>query len=88
MKQCTKCKIEKSISLYYKCNAKKDGKSSSCKECDNKAKALWRSKNQDKVKAYEKRRWKLKGRSSKKKIDDLARSQKKRIEMSDAYILE
>ena len=87
-KQCTKCKVEKSISLYYKCSAKKDGLASNCKECDNKATFLWRSKNKAKVQAYEKRRRKSKGRSSKKRADDCARSRKSRIEMSDKYIRE
>ena len=87
-KYCKKCNSKVDISLFYKCNAKKDGKSSNCKECDNKAKALWRSKNQDKVIAYEKKRWELKDRNSKKRIDDRARSQKNRIEMSDSYMRE
>ena len=87
-KYCSKCDTKKDIILFYKCSGKKDGMSSNCKECDDKSKNLWRSQNQDKVAAYEKRRWKLKGRSSKKRIDDRARSSKSRVEMSDKYILE
>lgn len=33
MKICTKCNVEKELSEFYKDKSKKDGLSSSCKEC-------------------------------------------------------
>ena len=84
IKYCNKCKSKKDISLFYNCNSKKDGKSSNCKKCDDWAKDSWRIKNPEKVKAYELKRW----RSGKKRKDDLARTRKHRVEMSDSYIRE
>ena len=87
-KKCSTCKIKKDMSLYYKCKAKKDGLASNCKKCADRGKLLWRIKNKAKVAGYERKRWKLKGRNSKKRTDDRIRSQKNRTEMSDAYMRE
>jgi chromatin remodeling complex protein RSC6 len=85
-KYCNKCKSKKDISLFYNCSSKKDGKSSNCKKCDDKAKALWRSNNLIKARAYDKNRtWDKNGEKRKK---DNERSSNNRLEMSDSYICE
>ena len=54
MPKCTKCKFEKEISEFKKDKSKKLGRSSQCKECNNKYLAKYRSKpkNKEKAKAY------------------------------------
>ena len=85
-KYCNKCKSKVDISLFYKCRDKKDGKSSNCKKCDNKAKALWRSKNLKKVRAYDRdRTW---AKDGKKRKADNERARKNCSEMSDSYMRE
>ena len=70
IKYCNKCKSKKNISLFYNCSSKRDKKSSNCKKCDDWAKDSWRVRNPEKVKIYEKKRW----RSGKKREDDIART--------------
>ena len=81
-KYCNKCKSTKDSSLFYKCSSKKDKKSSNCKKCDDITKANWRKNNPEKVKIYEKRRWK----NGDKREKDYARGFKYRIELADTYI--
>ena len=85
-KKCPKCKTIKHLDFFYNCKAKKDGKSSNCKECDDIAKSRWRLNNLEKARAYDKGRyWNL---DSKKRKKDNLRGKKNRLEMSDAYIRE
>ena len=83
-KYCNKCKSTKDISLFYKCSSKKDKKASNCKKCDDTAKNNWRESNPEKVKSYEKHRW----RFTDKKEKDLKRALNHRLNMSDSYIRE
>ena len=84
-KKCYKCKKTKSIDKFYKKSSNKtDMLSGRCKKCDNLLKTKWRKNNPEKVKAYEKYRWK----TSDKKEKDLKRALKHRLEMSDSYIRE
>ena len=83
-KYCNKCKSTKDISLFYKCSSKKDKKASNCKKCDDIAKTNWRKNNFEKVKSYEKHRW----RTTDKGEKDLKRALNHRLNMSDSYIRE
>ena len=82
MKQCSKCKIKKDVSLFFKHSAKKDGLQSNCKVCHMKTTKAWRYKNPVKYKAYCLGRAKSPKRALKSKL----RSRKHRKEMSDKYI--
>ena len=85
-KYCNKCNKKKDILLFYSCSAKKDGKSSNCKECADKSTKNWRLNNIEKVRKYDKdRTWNL--NSKKRKLDN-ERSSKNRLEMSDSYMRE
>ena len=50
-KVCTKCKIEKSLTEYYKDKNRKDGVRPDCKECNCASRKKWREENPEKVKA-------------------------------------
>ena len=55
MKICTKCKISKSYSEFYKQSLNsKDGYQSHCKICDNKRKEIWKKANPGLSKIYAK----------------------------------
>ena len=63
MKSCSKCKLDKELTLFYKCSSSKDGHRSNCITCckqwkiDNKEKEFeYRLKNKDKRKEYDKNR--------------------------------
>ena len=57
-KICSKCKIEKSICEFNNRKTSKDGKRSSCKECDNEDVKKWRQNNKEKTKQQQQRRLK------------------------------
>ena len=82
--ECYKCGKIKSLDDFYKRKVNKNGYCGRCKKCDNILKNDWVKRNPEKVKSYEKKRW----RSGKKRKDDLARTRKHRVEMSDSYIRE
>jgi len=50
MKCCTKCKIEKPLTEFYKHKGKKSGLMSECKSCKDVKNREWREENPDKVK--------------------------------------
>lgn len=54
-KICSKCKEEKLICYFGSHKITKDGKRSSCKECENKKIKEWRNKNPEKVKSQKQR---------------------------------
>ena len=84
-KTCYKCKKTKSIDRYYKKSSNTtDMLSGRCKKCDDVLKTTWRKNNPEKVKSYERYRW----RTSDKKDKDLKRALKDRLNMSDSYIRE
>ena len=51
MKVCTKCKVEKELSEFYKDKSKKDGLQSYCKGCNNIGTTAYQKANPDKEKA-------------------------------------
>ena len=84
-KICYKCKKVKDLSNFYKKRTNtSDGLSGRCKKCDNALKTAWRNNNPEKVKAYERRRW----RHGKKRIADITRTRQYRSEITDSYIRE
>jgi hypothetical protein len=54
IKQCSKCKEEKSLDSFYNDKLTRSGKSSQCKICRNKVSKKYRIKNKDKRSAYQK----------------------------------
>jgi hypothetical protein len=54
-KVCSKCKLEKDINDFSNRVKSKDGKRSSCKECDNDDVRKWRLNNKEKVKTQKQR---------------------------------
>jgi 5-methylcytosine-specific restriction endonuclease McrA len=58
-KQCTKCKLEKDISDFFKGKRAKGGICSACKDCYGEYSKKWNLKNKSKRKAW-KKVWKLK----------------------------
>ena len=84
-KQCYKCKKVKNLDRFYKKSSNTtDMLSGRCKKCDDVLKTAWRKNNPEKVKIYERGRWK----NGKKRLDDISRSKKYRDELSDSYIRE
>ena len=84
-KTCYKCNQTKSLDRFYKKTSNvTDGLSGRCKKCDNLLKTAWRKNNPEKVKSYEKGRY----RNTDKKRKDIARSRENRVRMSTPYIRE
>ena len=84
-KTCYKCKKVKETTEFYKKSSNTTDKlCGRCKKCDNVLKAIWRKNNSEKVKAYEKGRY----RSGGKRAIDLERQRQYRLEMSDSYMRE
>jgi hypothetical protein len=50
MKICSKCKVEKPVSEYYKHNSNKDGLQGQCKSCMKEKSTQWAKNNPDKIK--------------------------------------
>ena len=84
-KTCYKCKKAKETTEFYKKSSNTTDKlSGRCKKCDNALKTAWRKNNPEKVKAYEKDRW----RNSSKRINDIKRTRQYRSKVTDSYIRE
>jgi len=54
-KICSKCKVEKDVCEFNKRMTAKDGKRSSCKECDSQDIKKWRQNNKEKLKLQKER---------------------------------
>jgi len=80
-KQCSKCKIKKDTSLFFKHIGRKDGYQDQCKKCCLKGQKLYREKNPEIYKAQMR-----KLRSSEYTLKSKLRSRKEHREMSDGYI--
>lgn len=52
MKKCSKCKVEKDSSEFYRCRRNKDGRQGRCIECDRKRVNEWRKKNKERIYDY------------------------------------
>ncbi len=54
MKICSKCKLEKDLSLFYKNSKSKDGYRANCKSCQDEVGKKWRVNNQERLKQMSK----------------------------------
>ena len=81
-KTCTKCKIEKDISMFYKNKYRTDKKQSHCKICHNEATIKWRKNNPDKYSKYNC----SPRRNKEMKIKSKMRSRTNRRNLTDSYI--
>ena len=82
IKQCTKCKSTKDISMFYRNKYRTDGRQSHCKVCHNQVTTKWRKDNPDKYSKYNCSSKRNKAMKIKSKI----RSRQHRHNMSDRYI--
>tara|TARA_R100001530_G_C4209455_1_gene126989 strand:+ start:168 stop:545 length:378 start_codon:yes stop_codon:yes gene_type:complete len=82
IKQCTKCKSTKDISMFYRNKYRTDGRQSHCKVCHNEVTTKWRKDNPDKYSKYNCSPKRNKAMKIKSKI----RSRQHRHNMSDRYI--
>ena len=81
-KTCTKCKITKDISMFYKNKYKADNKQSNCKICHDKITIKWRNNNPDKYSKYNCNPRRNKEIRAKSKL----RSKTNRENLTDSYI--
>ena len=82
IKECTKCRSTKDISMFYRNKYRTDGRQSHCKVCHNKTTMEWRKTNPDKYSKYNC----SSKRSKAKKIQSKLRSRKHRHDISDRYM--
>ena len=82
MKECTKCKETKNISMFYRNKYRTDGRQSHCKVCHNEVTKQWRKDNPEKYSKYNC----SPRRNEQMKIKSKMRSREHRHEMSDRYI--
>ena len=82
-KKCSKCKIKKDVSMFWKNNTTSTGLQAYCMLCHNVQKATWINNNPEAYKAQQKSR---KKRGIKHANDSKLRSRISRKEMSDGYI--
>ena len=81
-KTCTKCKITKDISMFYKNKYKVDNKQSNCKICHDEITIKWRKNNPDKYSKYNCNH----RRNEEMKIKSKIRSRTNRKNLTDSYI--
>ena len=81
-KTCTKCKITKDISMFYKNKYKADNKQSNCKICHDEITIKWRKNNPDKYSKYNCNH----RRNEEMKIKSKIRSRTNRKNLTDSYI--
>lgn len=85
-KFCPKCKTTKPLSAFYCDAAKKDGRGSACKECDNARKRRWYQDNIDDVKARRRQaRVENAKEERRRKRQDYYRNKKKRTARMRAW---
>ena len=82
MLKCTRCKITKNVSMFYKNKRKINGRQSHCKICHDKAVKKWRKANPDKYSKYNC----TPRRNEVMKTKSKMRSRQYRHDMSDNYI--
>ena len=82
MLKCTRCKITKNVSMFYKNKRKVNGRQSDCKVCHDKITKKWRKANPDKYSKYNCNP----KRNEEKKTESKLRSRQHRHDMSDRYI--
>jgi|TARA_Y100000034_G_C6625899_1_gene273019 hypothetical protein len=81
-KKCSKCKIIKNISMFYRNKYRTDGKQSDCKICHNETTMKWRKANPDKYSKYNC----SPKRNKKQKTKSKLRSRRHRHDISDRYM--
>ena len=81
-KTCTKCKVIKDISMFYRNKYKIDNRQSHCKICHNKITIKWRNNNPNKYSKYNCNPRKNKEMKTKSKM----RSRTNRRNLTDSYI--
>ena len=79
---CTKCKITKDISMFYKNKYKVDNKQSNCKMCHDEVTIKWRKNNPDKYSKYNCNHQ----RNEEMKIKSKIRIRTNRKNLTDSYI--
>lgn len=57
MRKCSKCKIEKEDSEFYKAKNKKSGFSSQCKQCESERKKSFKEKNPEHIREVQRKSW-------------------------------
>ena len=82
IKQCTKCKSTKDISMFYRNKYRTDGRQSHCKVCHNQVTTKWRKDNPDKYSKYNC----SPRRNKEMKIKSKMRSRQHRHNLSDRYV--
>ena len=82
MKECTKCKETKNISMFYRNKYRTNGRQSHCKVCHDKVTTKWRENNPDKYSKYNC----TPRRNKAMKIKSKMRSRQYRHDMNDNYI--
>ena len=81
-KTCTKCKITKDISMFYRNKYSTDNRQSNCKMCHDKVTIKWRKNNPDKYSKYNCSH----RRNEEMKIKSKIRSRTNRKNLTDSYI--
>ena len=81
-KTCTKCKITKDISMFYRNKYSTDNRQSNCKMCHDKVTIKWRKNNPDKYTKYNC----SPRRNKEMKIKSKMRSRTNRRNLTDSYI--
>ena len=75
MKSCSKCKLDKELTLFYKCSKNKSGYRSQCITCENE----YKEANRDKLKGYFKNRRDVKKEELKTKASEYYLINKEKI---------
>ena len=82
IKECTKCKSTKDISMFYRNKYRTDGRQSHCKVCHNEVTTKWRKANPDKYSIHNC----TPRRNKEMKLKSKLRSKTNRRNLTDSYI--
>ena len=82
MKVCSKCKIEKPLSEFYKDKGKRDGLCSSCKECHINDYKEYSKNNKEKIKEYA-RKYREKNKQKLQEYRNLHKEQKREYDLKN-----